>query len=605
MSSQDDTKSAFTRRAVLLGSAKAALGITLLGRMYYLQIWQADHYLTLAQENSIKLELLPPHRGVILDRNGHKLVTNAKNFRLVLLKDVNKNFTDVLHAVSARIRLDPETITRVLREIKRASAFMPVVIKENLTWQEVSLIEVHAPDLPGIIIEEGLSRAYLYGEKAAHILGYTQTASEEEAKDHPLRKVLGFKVGKVGIEKSFDETLQGVPGYREIEVNARRRIIREINYTPSQPGVNVTLTIDMHLQDAVNKILSQQQSASAVVMDIHTGEVLALCSFPSFDPNLFTKGIQSDQWKELLHSPYKPLTNKAVSGEYSPGSAFKIVIALTALEANIITPHDRISCHGHMHLNNHRFHCWKKGGHGSVNVIEALATSCDVFFYVLAQKIGIERIADVSRRCGLGDLTGIELPGEKAGLIPDKSWKKEHYGHTWTVAETILAGIGQGYLLVTPLQLALMVSRLVNGGKVVTPRLLYAIGNTLLPKEEVSSLGFKASSLSIVAEGMNQAVNGEMGTARGAKILEPGWEMGGKTSSTQVKRITMQERERGLHLLERPWKDRDHAMFVGFAPIHNPRYAVSVVVEHGGWGGAVAAPIGRDILLETQKRNKS
>jgi penicillin-binding protein 2 len=605
MSSHHDTKSAFTRRAVLLVGVKAALGITLLGRMYYLQIWKSDHYLTLAQENSIKLELLTPHRGLILDKYGHKLASNSKNFRLVILKDTSKNFADILHKVSKIIHLDPEILKQILREIKRTPAFIPTIVKENLTWEEVSLLEVHAPDLPGIFIEEGLIRAYLYGEKTAHVLGYTQTASEEEAKDHPLRKLLGFKIGKVGVEKSLDETLQGVPGYREVEVNARRRIIREINYTPSQPGVNVTLTIDMHLQNAVNKILSQQQSASAVVMEIHTGEVLALCSCPSFNPNLFTTGIQQEQWKELLYSPYKPLTNKAVSGEYAPGSAFKMLVALTALEYNIITPHDRVVCHGHMQLNNHKFHCWKKGGHGSVNVIEALATSCDVFFYVLAQKIGIERIGEVSRRCGLGDLTGIELPGEKAGLIPDKSWKKERYGHTWTVAETILAGIGQGYLLVTPLQLALMVSRLVNGGKAVIPRLLSAIGDTLLPKEEVSSLGFKASSLSIVAEGMNQAVNGAVGTARGAKILEPGWEMGGKTSSTQVKRITMQERERGLHLLERPWKDRDHAMFVGFAPVHDPRYAVSVVVEHGGWGGAVAAPLGRDILLETQKRTKS
>ncbi|MBL0941997.1 MAG: penicillin-binding protein 2 [Alphaproteobacteria bacterium] len=604
MSSKDDTKSAFTRRAVLLGSIKAALGVTLLGRMYYLQIWKSEHYLTLAQGNSIKLELLPPQRGLILDRYGYKLATNSKNFRLVILKEAGKNLTDTLHKVNARISLETGTVERVLREIKRSPVFMPVIIKENLTWQEVSLMEVHAPDLPGVFIEEGLSRAYLYGERTAHILGYIQTASEEEAKDHPLRKLLGFKIGKVGIEKSLDETLQGVPGYREIEVNAKRRVIREINYTPCQPGIDVTLSIDIQLQNTVNLILSQQQSASAVVMKIHTGEVLALCSFPSFDPNLFTTGIQSEQWKGLLHSPYNPLTNKAVSGEYSPGSAFKMLIALAALESNIITPQDRVSCHGHMRLNNHRFHCWKKGGHGSVNVIEALATSCDVFFYILAQKIGIEKIAEVSRRCGLGDLTGIELPGEKAGLIPDKAWKKEHYGHTWTIAETILAGIGQGYLLVTSLQLALMVSRLVNGGKAVSPKLLFAIGNTVLPKEEVSSLGFKASSLSIVTEGMNQAVNGAKGTARGAKILEQGWEMGGKTSSTQVKRITMQERERGLHLLERPWKDRDHAMFVGFAPVHDPRYAVSVVVEHGGWGGSVAAPLGRDILLETQKRNK-
>lgn len=600
MSGYDDAKNSFTRRAMVLGGIKAGLGAGLLGRMYYLQVWKSDHYLTLAQENSIKLELLSPNRGLILDRNGHKLASNAKSFHLVLLKERGQNLEETIGKIKGKINLDPDVLKRVLREMKHLPAFIPTVLKENLTWDEVSLVEVSGLDLPGVFVEEGLRRAYPDGETAGHIIGYIHAASEEEIKDHPLRKLVGFKVGKTGVEKSVDEALQGVPGYREIEVNARRRVVREINYTASQPGTNVTLTIDVRLQKAVNNVLCAQESASAVVMDVHSGDVLALCSTPGFDPNLFTKGIHQRQWKELLECPYKPLTNKAVDGEYAPGSSFKLLVVLAALEHNIITAQDRISCHGSIRYNNHPFHCYKKGGHGPLNAIEALAVSCDVFFYVLAQRIGIEKIAEVGRRCGLGDLTGIELPGEKPGLMPNKAWKKEHCNQSWTIADTILIGIGQGYLLATPLQQALMTARLVNGGKAVAPRLILAMGGSRLPKENFPSLGFKPGSLAILAEGMNQAVNGGMGTARGAKILVPGLELGGKTSTTQVKRITLEEREKGLHRLVRPWKDRDHAMFVGFAPVHAPRYAISVVVEHGGWGGAVAAPLGRDILLETQ-----
>ncbi len=590
-------KNIFSRRTALLAGGKILLGTGLLGRMYYLQVNQSRHYATLAKENSIKLEPLPPGRGLILDRFGKKLTVNNKVFRAVLIPEQVQDMEGTLAKLDHLIGIDPHSWEKALHDIERVPGFIPVTVKTGLTWDEVSTIAVHSPNLPGVTTSEGYLRRYPFGPTAAHITGYVQSPSIKEVSESPMYSLPDFKIGKTGIEKSTNAYLQGKSGYREVEVNARRRIIRQLNHFPSRAGKNINLSIDVELQGFVNQRLAQEKSASAVVMDIHSGEVLALSSHPTFDPNPFITGVDHQEWQSLITDPYKPLLNKSIAGEYSPGSIFKLVVAIAALEYNLITPSSTVTCNGFVEVGNQRFHCPKLGGHGNVNIFSAIKRSCDIFFYDLALQLGIRNIAKVARKLGLGSATGIELAEEKPGLIPDKAWKQKRFGTSWKIGETVIAGIGQGYMLATPMQLAMLIARITNGGLAVSPTLMKSPGDPY----DVHSLGLKPSTLATIVKGMQQVVNSRGGTAYNARIDDPNFAMGGKTCSAQVRRITMQERKQGLHKLNLPWHHRDHALFAGFAPISKPKYAVSVVVEHGGWGGRVAAPIARDILLQTQK----
>ena len=599
MARDSDRHKLFTRRVAFLGGAKLALGLTLVGRMYYLQVVEADRYRQLAEDNRISLRLIPPPRGRIVDRNGEPLAINQQNFRVLVVSEQAENLDATLDALSRILPLSDHERQRIHRDVKRHRRFVPVTVRENLTWEDMARIEVNAPDLPGVLIDEGLSRYYPHEEQAAHVLGYVASVSEKDLTGDPLLELPGFRIGKQGIEKVHDLALRGTGGTSQVEVNAVGRVKRELKRQEGQPGAEVTLTLDMRLQRFAADRLGDE-SGAVVVMDVHTGEVLTMVSTPSFDPNAFNRGLSNGEWRDLINNPRHPLNNKAIAGQYAPGSTFKMVVALAALEAGVVTPSTRVYCSGHIELGNARFHCWKKTGHGSQNMVEAIMNSCDVYFYEVAKRVGINRIAAMARHLGLGEEQGIDLPGESGGLIPTKEWKKTKLKEPWQQGETLIAGIGQGYVLATPLQLAVMAARLANGGFAVQPFLTRDLSieeNAAVKEASVGTLGLNQSNLDVVKAGMNAVMNVPGGTAYRARLRLPDVTMAGKTGTSQVRRISMRERETGVKKNdELPWEERDHALFVAFAPVEAPRYAVAVVVEHGGSGSGTAAPIARDVM---------
>jgi len=622
----------FSRRAALLGGGKALLFGALAARLYYLQVVEADKYATLAEDNRISLRLLPPPRGRILDRFGQPLAANEQNYKVVLVAEQAKDVERTLDRLGQIIELKPGERERIMTEVRKKRAFVPVTVREYLDWKAVSRIEVNAPDLPGISIDVGQTRAYPYGAQMAHVLGYVAAVSEAELKDaeDPLLELPGFKIGKNGLEKAYDEKLRGTAGTSTIEVNAVGRTIRELKREEGTPGKDLVLTVDSQLQTYVQQRLSAEKSASVVLMDIATGGVLALGSVPSFDPSAFNLGISSAHWRNLLNDPLHPLTNKATAGLYNPGSTYKMVVALAALEAGI-DPAQEVYCPGHYKLGNARFHCWKRYGHGKMDMHAAIKESCDVYFYDVSRKVGVDKIAEMSRRLGLGDETGLDLPGERGGTIPTKAWKRAQIGEPWQGGETLVTSIGQGFVLTSPLQLAVMTAR-IAGGHAVTPhfaRDLQPRGDDG-PKAQAVDAAQEAAAerdpaaaseagpaaraglfpkldipekyLSLIRDAMDAVVNEQGGTAYGKRITRDGWAMAGKTGTSQVRRITMAERRAGvIDNDDLPWRRRDHGLYVAYAPVHAPRYAVSVVVEHGGGGSSAAAPIGRDVLTEAQR----
>ncbi len=599
---EHDRYRVFSRRAVIMGGAQLALFSALAARMYYLQVVESDRYATLAEDNRINMRLIAPPRGDILDRHGEPLAVNTRDFRAVLIAEGTNNVEGTLDAVSQIIALDEAERARILRELRRNRSFVPVTLRERLSWEEVSRIEVNAPDLPGVSVQAGLTRHYPVGADASHVLGYVGAVTEAEKRrsDDPLLSLPEFRIGKSGIEKAYDKRLRGTAGHSYVEINAHGRVIQEVRRTEGDPGADLSVTLDAELQRYAASRL-EGESAAAVVMDVRNGDVLALVSTPGFDPNAFAGGVSSAYWRELITNPRAPLTNKAIAGQYAPGSTFKLAVALAAMEEGAIASDHSVFCRGHVNLGDSRFHCWKRGGHGRVDLHHAIKRSCDVFFYDLAMRLGIEKLAKAARALGLGEPVGIDIPGERPGLIPDKDWKRAAIGDVWHQGETLIAGIGQGYVLATPLQLAVMTARIVNGGRAVIPRLV--AGPPGEPAPEAEPLPFAASSLGLVMAGMNSVVNETGGTAFGSRIDEPAFAMGGKTGTSQVRRISLAERRAGVKKNEDlDWLQRDHALFVGYAPLKAPRYAAAVVVEHGGSGSRAAAPVARDLLWEAQRR---
>jgi len=601
----------FSRRSAIFLGGQVLLLSGLGARMYYLQVIEADRYRTLADDNRISLKLLAPPRGLIVDRFGRSLADNRQNYRLILTPENVQDLDKTLDRLASIIAIGPNERQRIAREIKRRRRFKPVIIRENLEWNTVARIEVNAPDLPGIGIDVGESRYYPGGAAMAPILGYVSSVSEKERTGDPLLELPGFRIGKAGIEKTQDLALRGAAGTSQVEVNAFGREIRELQRIEGQPGAEARLTIDFELQRMVASRLGDN-AASAVVMDIHSGEILAMASTPSFDSNAFKRGFSRAEWRQLISNPRAPLNNKAVVGQYAPGSTFKMMVALAALEKGAITPQTRVFCTGEIELGDSKFHCWKRTGHGSMDLMSGITQSCDVYFYEVARRTGIDRISAMARRFGLGERLGIELPGEKNGLMPTRKWKKRTKGARWQQGETLLAGIGQGFLLATPLQLAVMISRLSNGGHSVVPSILRQLVPFGAPEPEPAELrqfpeiGVNKNHLRMVGRAMARVTNSPRGTAYRARIRNPDFRMAGKTGTVQVRRISKAEREQGVRKNnELEWQDRDHALFVGYGPVRAPRYAVSVVIEHGGGGSSVAAPIARDILIEAQRRDPS
>lgn len=600
----------FNRRAALLAGGKLVLLAGLGGRLYSLQVLESDRYRMMAEDNRVNLRLLAPARGYIVDRYGQPLAVNTLNYQLNLVPDQTRDIEATLDALSRVIALSPDERQRVLDKVKKSRRkFFPVMVRRELTWEEVSRIEVNSPDLPGIAIEKELSRYYPLGETTTHAVGYVGAVNETEMGEDsdPALELPSYRIGKTGIEIAYEKALRGKVGTTAVEVNNLNRVIQELvdRRVEANPGHDIVLTLDVGLQRFIMDRLADQNAAAAVVMEVNTGEVLALVSTPSYDPNLFTNGIGVADWENIRDNPYKPQTNKAIAGQYAPGSTFKMVVMLAALEAGFGAGFTT-TCKGFIEFGDRRFHCWKRWGHGPVNITRSIRQSCDIFYYELSQKVGIERIAKMARRLGLGARTGIDVSGEYPGVIPDENWKMATTGDYWRGGDTLVAAIGQGYVLATPLQLAQMVARIATG-RAVTPHLTRDIFDVdkvaARPDVEFEPLGLKKVSLKMVRHAMTQVVNHEEGTARGSWLVESAWKMAGKTGTSQVRRISKAERLTGVvKNKDLDWLRRDHGMFVAFAPVKAPRYAVSVLVEHGGSGSRAAAPVVRDIMLELERR---
>jgi penicillin-binding protein 2 len=592
----------FTRRAAIVGLAQAGVFGVLALRLGYLQFVEKEKFQTLSDRNRISLRLVPAVRGEVMDRFGVPLALNTQNFRALVVPEQTEDLEKTLRRLASIIPLTPDDIRDTLKDAAQARPFTPILARENLGWDDMARVELNLPDLPGVSIDEGFLRSYPFGPATAHVIGYVGRVSPSEKTDDPVMLTPGFRIGKQGIEKTHDLSLRGQAGEIKAEVNASGREIRELGRRPPKQGDRLTLSIDADLQMQCQEILSAEKSAAAVVMDAHSGEVYALCSHPSFDPNVFSRGIPADLWEELLADDAHPLTNKPVAGQYPPGSTFKMVTALAILESGI-GPGQQVFCPGHYMLGRDKFHCWKQGGHGNVDVVSALAQSCDTYFYEMGKRVGIDAIARMARRLGLGAKQDIEITGERAGLIPDRAWKMQRLKQPWHPGETLNCAIGQGHILTTPLQLATMTARLVNGGKAVLPRLVRSTAEKGSVLVQPKSLGLDRMHLAIVRRGMDNVVNSERGTAFGSRITEAPYSMGGKTGTAQVRRITAQQRAAGVKNEDLPWKFRHHALFVGYGPIKDPSYVVSVIVEHGVGGSKAAAPMARDLLLATQKRD--
>ena len=596
MHQEADRSRSFTRRALFLGAAQGAFFLALAGRLYHLQVNEAANYALLAEDNRVSHRLIVPARGRIFDIAGRPLARNVPTYRMRVVREQAGDLRETMKRLAGMVPIAPEVIEEVIERSSVRRAFVPVEVRTDLTWEEVSTIAIHAPELPGVIVDSSLLRDYPHIEILAHVLGYVGPVNEREqsADADPLLRVPEFRIGKNGIEAAYEHELRGRAGSSRIEVNAVGRAIRELDRDDGDAGHDLQLSVDIELQQFCHERLSNELAAAAVVVDVATGAVLAMANVPSFDPRAFNNGLSHKQWRDWRDNPRHPLVNKSIRGQYPPGSTFKMVTALAALEAGVVTPAYESYCPGFMSLGRARFHCWKEGGHGTIALQQGLAQSCDVYFYDIARKVGVDAIAAMAEKLGLGSKLGLDLPGERGGLVPTRAWKKEAVGESWQRGETLVAGIGQGFVLATPLQLAIMTARMCNGGVAVKPWFVEPEGGALA---DVGSIDVSERALRAVLDGMHEVINGRRGTARKAALEIEGVEMAGKTGTSQVKRITRSERAQGLHKRkDRPWEERDHALFVCFAPYDTPRYAVSVIVEHGESGSKAAAPIAKDIM---------
>jgi penicillin-binding protein 2 len=581
----------FSRRALLVGGAQAGL-IGLLGwRLHQLQILDSSDYRLLSDENRMMMQLVAPARGSIYDRFGTLIAEDKENLRLLVLPAFCKSLPGTLDALSKIVPVSGATRDRVMRAARRQSGYYPILIAEGLTWRQFALLNVLAPQLPGMRADRSAYRKYYHSRPMAHLVGYVGMAGKEEVDLDPVMRLPGFRTGRTGVEKTFDRELRGSPGSVKYEVDSRGRVVRELGSKPSSRGRDLVLSIDHHLQTVALDRIKEHRVASVVVLDVVTGGILAMASTPTFDPNDVAFDVNLERWRELSRNPDHPLNNRAIRGQYPPGSTFKVVTALAGLHAGVIDGHETMSCPGGYSVGRKRFRCWKAHG-GGINVHEAIKQSCDTYFYETAKRMGIDHLAMVARHLGLGRTYDCGLPGQSAGIIPDQAWKRANLMEAWYTGETVIAGIGQGFVSSTPLQLAVMSARVATG-RAVLPKLIMSSEEKAEPWPLLS---LDPAHLDMVRSGMVGVVNEPGGTARRSALEIPNMLMAGKTGTSQV--VSFQN-EHKLSAYER----ETHALFIAYAPADAPRYAAACVVEHGGGGSAAAAPVVRDVITEALLRD--
>ncbi|GFE76588.1 penicillin-binding protein 2 [Novosphingobium sp. TCA1] len=575
-------RNSFDRRSIVVGSIQGGVGVLLAARLGYLSIAQNAKYELQAESNRVNLSLIPPRRGWIMDRNGTPLASNRADFRVDLIPERVQDPAHTIQTLGKLLSLSPIAMQDLEDKLERARRFAPVEVASGLDWDTFAAVSVRLPDLPGVVTQRGFSRFYPLGPSVGHLIGYVGPASAEEyEKDRdPVLITPGYKVGKDALEKFYEKDLRGKPGARRVEVTASGRIVRDLDTREDVPGKTLKLTIDAGIQEYASRRIGPE-SAAVVVMDCQTGDILAMCSMPSFDPNSFSDGIGRLEWKMLSDDDHVPLRNKVLRGLYPPGSTVKPMVALSFMEAGL-DPNESVFCGGGLRVGNRVFHCWNRRGHGSVNMAKGIYQSCDVYFYHFAQRIGMDPIAAMAGRLGLGKDFPLPVSGQSYGTVPNPAWKLKKYGKEWQTFDTVNATIGQGYFLVNPLQQAIQASRIASG-RIIMPRLVHGHEHDVAP-----SLGIPAEHLAYVRQAMSDVANGP-GSAPHSRLPFPDIKLAGKTGTAQVVGLNIGSGKGGL------WKHRDHGHFICFAPFDNPRYACSVVVEHGGGSGA-AYPIARDVL---------
>ncbi len=590
----------FNRRALMLGTGQSVLAGALVLRLGYLQLWKHEEYSIQSDSNRIKPMIRPAPRGTIFDRHGFPLTKNDNNFRLLLYLERKRNVDDLIAKLAEILDLSEENKNLFLTKIKNARRKNIISLIDNLGWDDLARVETNSHLLPGISIESGIIRRYPYPYETAHFVGYVSLPSEKEIDDNEQNLFMhpDFRIGKFGVEKSFDEALRGKYGVKYVEVNVHEMPLRTLSTKAAIEGSKLNLTIDFPLQKFVTERI-KNDVASVVVMDVKTGEILAYASSPSFDPNRFVEGISHEYWKELNEDLRKPLSNKPISALYPPGSTFKLMVALAALE-NKFNPATKVFCNGSYRLGKRVFHCWKEGGHGTLDLMGGIMNSCNTYFFTVANQIGYEKFTEMATRFGYGEKMDISLYGSKAGVVPTDEWKRRVLHQPWVGGDTLNTSIGQGNVLATPLQMAVITARIANGGIPIRP---YLVRNHNIYKQydllkEDPPLA-KEAHLKFIKEGMYRVMNQPGGTAYGKRIAVPGFEMSGKTGTSQV--ISKREKEMSKAEID---ASANHALFVGFAPSHNPKYAISVVVEHGKSGSMAAAPIAKDVMMELQGLNR-
>jgi penicillin-binding protein 2 len=602
-SEQAQAENTLNRRMVLMGIGGLGMFSVLGARLYNLQVTNAENYIALSEDNRFNFNIVLPSRGQIRDRTGEALAVNTPNYRVVLIPERSSDIEATLQAVSEIVEIEPRNLKRIRQDIRNNPRFVPITIKDNVKWENFATLNMKMPDLPGIVPEVAEGRAYPNEGVFAHTLGFVGRAGAQDiaADSDPLLRQPTFRIGKTGIEASAEQELRGSAGRLKVEVNAMGRIVREWPDPADRAiaGRDVFLTLDAELQRYAAQEFGEESGGIAVI-DCLTGELRTLLSMPSFDANLFVSGLTQADMNRLNSDPKQPQFNKVIGGGYPPASTYKMAVILAALESRQINPRRPVFCSGKIRLGNRDFHCWKRDGHGRVNMRDSLKVSCDTYYYEIAQFIGIEKIADMARRLGLGQSYNIGIGGERSGIVPDPAWKKKRLGASWRMGDTLNASIGQGAVSATPMQLAVMTARLANKEQAILPSLI--IGKDIPPFEP---LGIDPAHLAFVQDAMYAVCEEPGGTAYQVDSLRlGGLKMAGKTGTGQVRSISASERAKGVRSNENiPWELRDHSIFVGYAPYESPRFAVATIVEHGGSGAGRAANISRSVLSEALRRD--
>jgi len=601
-SSSDNVKklNSINRRMFITGSLKFFIMVGIVSRLFFLQVKENKKYLTLSDKNRIREWKLAPVRGEFHDYFGNVIAGNFEAYQLHVTPEEVENFRYVIYRLKDLLEMSDKEFKKILKKKDQIKPWETLIVSDNLSWKKFSKINNHLYDLNGVKPVISISRNYPYKENFTHVLGYVSQANENDIQNLEVIKknfVPGLKVGKIGLEKSFEKELIGSNDIERYEVNAYGRRISQLEFQKGEKGKDIKLTIDAEVQKLTSELL-KDKAGSICVMDIYTGSIIAMNSSPSFDPNLFVFGISKDDWQIIRNDPMKPLVNKTLQGNYSPGSTIKPIVALSALENGIINPNFTVKCTGKTEMYGQTYHCWKKKGHGFVSLRNAMKQSCDTYFYEISRRLGVDKLSETAKKFGLGDqVFGNLFNIEKKGLVPNTQWKKNALGKGWLLGETMITGIGQGYIQTTPIQLCLMTAQIANGGYKIYPQIIIDKDNTEnQPSDKFTPLYENSKNIKIIQDAMFGSTNEVMGTSYRSRIDDPKYQFAGKTGTAQVKKITEKDRELDLKTFEIPYEERDHALYIAFGPYKNPRYALSIIVEHGGNGSTMAAPMAKKLF---------